>query len=185
MPNDRCYANIRDHFINEKDPGEKKITIIKIYPAPTKKSDLVIAELAQPIVLDDKAQVIPVSPVALQPGDIVTTAGWGFTGPNTQLSNVLVRTDDLEVSVGGGNETIKTKVGLTRDGTPVDPCSGDSGGPLVSWSDAKQGFVLHATLEGAGYDCRLDTTNGDGRWNSVMPHLVWIESVLNGKTSMI
>merc|ERR1712192_44636 len=76
----------------------------------------------------------------------------------------------------------KTKVGRTRSGIPVDACSGDSGGPLLKWSDNFDAFVLHATLNGGGYDCVLNTTDGDGVWNSVFPHTKWIDSFVKGFT---
>ena len=152
---------------------------MNIYGA-SNSSDLVVGELERPVVLDDKAQVINVSSLPLETGDLVTTAGWGLFGPTGHLSNVLRRTE-LEVSVGGEEEIVKTKVGRTTSGIPVDTCSGDSGGPLLKWSDDLDTFVLHATLNGGGYDCLLNTTDGDGVWNSVFPHIEWINSFVRGK----
>ena len=63
----------------------------------------------------------------------------------------------------------------------MDTCSGDSGGPLLKWSEDLDTFVLHATLNGGGYDCLLNTTDGDGIWNSVFPHIQWINSFVRGK----
>ena len=125
-----CYAVVREHIVNAFDEGEVKINIVNIYEAPSKNGDLVVGELERAVVLDSKAQPIVVSSVPLKFGDIVTTAGWGLFGPTGRLSNVLQRTG-LIVSVGGEGEIVKTKVGQTRSGTPVDPCEGDSGGPLL------------------------------------------------------
>ena len=169
---------IREHFVDSADPGEVRINIVSIYGA-SGTSDLVVGELERPVVLDSKAQVVVVSSEPLESGDLVTTAGWGLFGPTGHLSNVLRRTD-LEVSVGGEENIVKTKVGKTRSGIPVDSCSGDSGGPLLKWSDAFDAFVLHATLNGGGYDCILNTTDGDGVWNSVFPHTKWINNFTKG-----
>jgi len=176
--NNRCYAVIREHFVDSADPGEVRINIVNIYGA-SDSSDLVVGELERPVVLDSKAQVVVVSSEPLESGDLVTTAGWGLFGPTGHLSNVLRRTD-LEVSVGGEEEIVKTKVSISRAGIPVDTCSGDSGGPLLKWSDTFDAFVLHATLNGGGYDCILNTTDGDGVWNSVFPHTKWINSFTQG-----
>ena len=177
--NGRCYAVVREHFVNEFDEGEVKINIVNIYEAPSHNSDLVVGELERPVVLDSKAQTIVVSLAPLRSGDWVTTAGWGFFGPTGRLSNVLRRTD-LEVSVGGEGEIVKTKVGQTRSGTPIDPCEGDSGGPLLKWDDVLDTFVLHATLNGGGYDCFHNSSDGDGIWNSVFPHTTWIGGFIRG-----
>ena len=75
---------------------------------------------------------------------------------------------------------MKTKVGRTRLGIPVDPCEGDSGGPLLKWSEDLDDFALHATLNGGGFDCVFNTTDGDGVWNSVFPHLEWINQFVRG-----
>ena len=176
--NNRCFVVAREHFVDSADPGEVKINIVNIYGA-SNSSDLVVGELERPVVLDSKAQVVDVSSMPLQTGDDVTTAGWGLFGPTGHLSNVLRRTD-LEVSVGGKEEIVKTKVGRTSSGIPVDTCSGDSGGPLLKWSEDLDTFVLHATLNGGGYDCLLNTTDGDGIWNSVFPHIQWINSFVRG-----
>ena len=176
--NNRCFAILREHFVDSSDPGEVKINIVSIYGA-SESSDLVVGELERPVVLDSKAQVVVVSSLPLESGDLVTTAGWGLFGPTGHLSNVLRRTD-LEVSVGGEEEIVKTKVGRSRSGIPVDTCSGDSGGPLLKWSDVFDAFVLHATLNGGGYDCILNTTDGDGVWNSVFPHTEWINNFTKG-----
>ena len=165
--------------MNEFDEGEVKINIVNIYEAPSHNSDLVVGELERPVVLDSKAQTIVVSLAPLRSGDWVTTAGWGFFGPTGRLSNVLRRTD-LEVSVGGEGEIVKTKVGQTRSGTPIDPCEGDSGGPLLKWDDVLDTFVLHATLNGGGYDCFHNSSDGDGIWNSVFPHTTWIGGFIRG-----
>ena len=164
--------------MDSADPGEVRINIVNIFGA-SDSSDLVVGELERPVVLDSKAQVIVVASLPLKSGDLVTTAGWGLFGPTGHLSNVLRRTD-LEVSVGGAEEIVKTKVGRSRSGIPVDACSGDSGGPLLKWSDTLDAFVLHATLNGGGYDCVLNSTNGDGVWNSVFPHTKWISNLLKG-----
>ena len=111
--NGRCYAVVREHFVDKSDPGEVRINIVNIYNAPSDSSDLVVGELERPVVLDDKAQVVQVSFQPLEAGDFVTTAGWGLFGPTGHLSNVLRRTE-LEVSVGGKGERVKTKVGKTR-----------------------------------------------------------------------
>jgi len=176
--NNRCYAVIREHFVDSADLGEVRINIVSIYGA-SQSSDLVVGELERPVVLDSKAQVVVVSSEPLKSGDLVTTAGWGLFGPTGHLSNVLRRTD-LEVSVGGEGEIVKTKVGRSRSGIPVDTCSGDSGGPLLKWSDTVDAFVLHATLNGGGYDCLLNSTDGDGVWNSVFPHIQWINNFTKG-----
>jgi len=178
--NNRCYAVVREHFIDSADLGEVRINILSIY-GTSDSSDLVVGELERPVALDSKAQIVAVSSKPLESGDLVTTAGWGLYGPTGHLSNVLRRTE-LEVSVGGEEETVKTKVGRTRSGIPVDACSGDSGGPLLKWSDNFDAFVLHATLNGGGYDCVLNTTDGDGVWNSVFPHTKWINSFVKGFT---
>ena len=178
--NSRCYAVVREHFVDSADPGEVRINIVSIYGA-SDSSDLVVGELERPVALDSKAQVVVVSSKPLESGDLVTTAGWGLFGPTGHLSNVLRRTE-LEVSVGGEEEIVKTKVGRTRSGIPVDTCSGDSGGPLLKWSDTLDAFVLHATLNGGGYDCILNTTDGDGVWNSVFPHTKWINSFVKGRS---
>ena len=176
----RCYIIVREHFIDASDPGEVRINIVSIYAPPSSNpSDLVVGELERPVVLDSKAQVVAVSPLPLETGDAVTTAGWGLFGPTGHLSNVLRRTD-LEVSVGGEEEIVKTKVGRTSSGIPIDTCSGDSGGPLLKWSEDLDDFVLHATLNGGGYDCLLNVTDGDGIWNSVFPHIQWINGFVNG-----
>ena len=92
----------------------------------------------------------------------------------------MLRRTDLEVSVGGEGEIVKTKVGQTRSGTPIDPCEGDSGGPLLKWDDVLDTFVLHATLNGGGYDCFHNSSDGDGIWNSVFPHTAWIGGFIRG-----
>ena len=176
----RCYAVVREHFVNTFDEGEVKINIVNIFEAPSENSDLVVGELERAVVLDNKAQTIKVSSAPLKLGDIVTTAGWGLYGPRGVLSNVLRRTD-LEVSVGGEGEIVKTKVGRSKSGAPIDPCEGDSGGPLLKWSDALDSFVLHATLNGGGYDCFHNSTDGDGIWNSVFPYTTWIENFVKGE----
>ena len=168
----------REHFVDSPDPGEVRINIVSIYGA-SHTSDLVVGELERPVVLDSKAQVVVVSSEPLEAGDLVTTAGWGLFGPTGHLSNVLRRTE-LEVSVGGEEEIVKTKDGKTRSGIPIDPCSGDSGGPLLKWSDFHDAFAMYATLNGGGYDCVLNSTNGDGVWNSVFPHTEWISNFTKG-----
>ena len=178
-PNNRCFGVVREHFVDSVDDGEVKITIVNIYAPPSNSSDLVVGELERPVVLDSKAQVVKVSSEPLEAGEIVTTAGWGLFGPTGHLSNVLRHTD-LEVSVGGEEEMVKTKVGRTRLGIPVDPCEGDSGGPLLKWSEDLDDFALHATLNGGGYDCLLNSTDGDGLWNSVFPHIQWINNFVKG-----
>ena len=54
-------------------------------------------------------------------------------------------------------------------------------GPLLKWSEERNSFVLHATLKGGGYDCHEDSIDGDGVWNSVFPHLAWIDSFAKGE----
>ena len=178
--NNRCYAVVREHFVNSFDEGEVKINIVNIYEAPSENNDLVVGELERPVVLDSKAQTIAVSTLPLKAGDIVTTAGWGLFGPTGGLSNVLLRRG-LIVSVGGEGEIVRTKVGRSKSGTPIDPCEGDSGGPLLKWSDDLGTYALHATLNGGGYDCIQDSINGDGIWNSVFPHTKWIENFVRGE----
>ena len=177
--NGRCFAVVREHYVNAPDEGEVRINILKVYETP-ESSYLVIGELERKVSLDDKAQKIVVSSQTLRPGDVVHTAGWGLFGPTGHLSNVLRRTE-LEVSVGGEGEIVKTKVGRSITGILIDACSGDSGGPLLKWSDALDTFVLHATLNGGGYDCILNTTDGDGVWNSVFPHIKWIDNFVKGE----
>ena len=111
--NGRCYAVVREHFVDKSDPGEVRINIVNIYNPPSDSSDLVVGELERAVALDDKAQVVQVSSQPLEAGEFVTTAGWGLFGPTGHLSNVLRRTE-LEVSVGGKGERVKTKVGRTR-----------------------------------------------------------------------
>ena len=182
--NGRCYAVVREHFVDKSDPGEVRINIVNIYNAPSDSSDLVVGELERAVALDDKAQVVQVSSEPLEAGEFVTTAGWGLFGPTGHLSNVLRRTE-LEVSVGGREEFVKTKVGKNKLGIPVDPCEGDSGGPLLKWSDSFEAFVLYATLNGRGYDCFLNSTDGDGFWNSVFPHISWINNFTKGKKTFV
>ena len=178
--NGRCYAVVRDHYVDAQDNGEVRINIVRIYEPPSNTSDLVVGELERPVALDSKAQIIGVSSQALSPGDKVTTAGWGLFGPTGRISNVLRRTE-LEVKVGGEQEIVRTKVGVSKSGTPIDPCQGDSGGPLLKWSDALDDFVLYATLNGGGYDCLLNSTDsGGGIWNSVFPFSDWINGFVKG-----
>ena len=155
---------------------------MSIYEA-SDSSDLVVGKLERPVALDEKAKAVVVSSLPLETGDIVSTAGWGLFGPSGHLSNVLRRTD-LEVSVRGKEEIVKTKVGRCKTGIPVDTCSGDSGGPLLKWCDGFDAFVLQATLKGGGYDCVLNTTNGDGIWNFVFPHIEWIKSFAKGEFNL-
>ena len=167
--------------MDDQDDGEVIINIARIYEPPSATSDLVVGELERPVALDRKAQIIGVSSQALRAGDVVTSAGWGLFGPAGRISNVLRRTE-LEVKVGGEQEIVKTKVGISKSGTPIDPCQGDSGGPLLKWSDAVDNFVLYATLNGGGYDCLLNSTDsGGGIWNSVLPHINWINVFVRGK----
>ena len=148
------------------------------------KGDLAILELVEPAVIDDQtSRLVRVSSEQLQPGDLVRTAGWGFTSSTGGLSNVLVTTE-LEVSQGGSEEQVLTKVSTTKSGAPVDPCDGDSGGPLLKWSEDRNDFVLHATLLGGGYDCDENSFDGDGQWNNVFPHLAWIDSYVKGRFSL-
>ena len=67
------------------------------------------------------------------------------------------------------------------EGRLTDPCKGDSGGPLAikrngEWelvgvlkvnTYLSQGGRYIATMifQGEGYDCRTNTTSGDGKWS--------------------
>ena len=181
IPNNNCVAYIGDHFVDEKDPNEQQINLLKVHNF---KGDLAVIELAKPAVIDNKtSRVVHVSSEQLQAGNIVRTAGWGFTDSKGGLSNVLVTTE-LEVSQGGSEEEVLTKVKTTKSGAPVDPCDGDSGGPLLKWSEERTDFVIHATLLGGGYDCANNRIDGDGQWNNVFPHLAWIDSYVRGRLSL-
>ena len=180
QPNGRCYATIRDHFVDSEDPGEAKINIKAIFPASEETSDLVVVELEREVVLDEKAKLIDISEEPLEPGDVTTTAGWGLTDTTGYLSNVLRRTD-LKVSVGGTAEIIETEVGRTRTGQPIDTCQGDSGGPLLKWSSVKEAFLLFATVMGGGFNCATGDTKGGGKWNSVYPHREWVKAFIRGE----
>lgn len=55
--------------------------------------------------------------------------------------------------------------------------------PMLKWNDLQDGFVLYATLQGGGYDCRnrqLNTAYQDGVWNSVVPYFEWIKPFVEG-----
>ena len=180
-PNNRCYATIRDHYVNSLDPGEVRINIADIFPASEGTSDLVVVELEREVNLDENAKLIEISEKPLEPGDLTITAGWGFTGRRGPLSNVLRRTE-LKVSVGGTAERIETEVGTTRTGQPIDTCGGDSGGPLLKWSSLKDAFLLFATVFGGGFNCKTGGTVGGGKWNSVFPHREWVKAFIRGKS---
>ena len=50
--NGRCYAVVREHYVNNIDPGEVKINIVKIHKA-SDSSDLVVGELERGVALDE------------------------------------------------------------------------------------------------------------------------------------
>ena len=180
LPNNNCVAYIGDHFVDEKDPNEQRINLLKVHNF---EGDLAVIELAEPAVIDDiTSRLVHISSEQLERGDIVRTAGWGFTDSKGGLSNVLVTTE-LEVSQGGSESLVETKVKRTKSGVPVDTCEGDSGGPLLKWSEERNDFVLHATLLGGGYDCVEDRSDGDGVWNNVFPHLAWLDYFAKGVCS--
>ena len=170
-------AILREHDLNRHDPGKKEISIKTVHLVPGQSdSDLAVIELDEPVVLDDKANIVEVSRSPLEPRDFVTTAGWGMTGRGSVGSNVLLKAE-LEVSRVEGILTY-TKVKVVK-GVAVDPCHGDSGGPLVKWRDESESWTLAATLQGGGYSCSLGATEGDGLWNSVAQHYDWIQSLLS------
>ena len=150
-------AILRDHYTSQNDTGEEWIDISEVHLKPGGDIDFIIIELARDVILDDKADIIPVSQVSVNIGDNVLTAGWGrvdnIHGPTVlqiatlQVSNV---TDGI----------VRTLVNVDNRGVPIDPCAGDSGGPLVIREDSH--WKLVGTLIGAGYDCQTNTTHGDG-----------------------
>lgn len=110
------------------------------------------------------AQVIAIASSPLLADDWVSATGWGLTGPTGTLSNIL-RRSNLQISKGGRGEKIFTKVSKNLKGEFVDTCSGDSGGPLLKWCDERDGYEIHGTVHGKGYDCYDDKVNGTGCQN--------------------
>ena len=170
LPNGKCFAVIAEHFVDQLDPGEQIIPLLKVHRF-SENQDLAIVELVEPAVIDNKtSKVIRVSTEELEAGDVVMTAGWGLTGAQGGLSKVLVYTN-LEVSKGGSDVFVNTKVKITKAGVPVDPCEGDSGGPLLKYHEDSDGYErveIHATLHGGGYDCVQNKTSGEGEWNNAL-----------------
>ena len=179
----QCVAIVKDHDRTIKEVGEREIDILAVHSPPSGDSDLALAELAQAVVLDSRAQLVRMAGERLQAGDLVLSLGWGqaFQGPRARtrafpdtLLKVLLRVSEVDIS---GDHTF-TAVGKTNNtNIPVDPCDGDSGGPLLFKKDGE--WLLYATLRGGGYDCQDDKTRGDGLWNSLAPHNFWIRDVIN------
>jgi hypothetical protein len=172
----QCYAVIRQHDLTVKEAWERKIDISQVHRPPFGNSDLALAELAEAVVLDSRAQPVKIATERLRVDDLVLHLGWGqaFQGafPDTLLK-VQLRVSEVDPS----SDQTFTAVGATELGIPVDPCDGDSGGPLLYRKDGE--WQLYATLQGGGNDCEDDKTSGDGVWNSLAHHNDWIRDVIN------
>jgi len=174
----KCVAFIRDHDTRRLDTDEVMIDMRKIHLKPGRYIDFLIVELVRSVNLDKRANPIPVSQSAVKIGQKVITAGWGLVAHNKW--HPILQTASLEVS-SVRNGYVGTKVGYNNRGVPIDPCGGDSGGPLVIRE--ANGDKLVGALIGNGYDCRDDTTNGDGLWTDVTYHYDWINSVIHSGRS--
>lgn len=172
----QCYAVIRQHDLTVKEAWERKIDISQVHRPPFGNSDLALAELAEAVVLDSRAQPVKIATERLRVDDLVLHLGWGraFQGafPDTLLK-VQLRVSEVDPS----SDQTFTAVGANELGIPVDPCDGDSGGPLLYKKDGE--WELYATLQGGGYDCEDDKTSGVGIWNSLAHHNDWIRDVIN------
>ena len=113
-----------------KEAWERKIDISQVHRPPFGNSDLALAELAEAVVLDSRAQPVKIATERLRVDDLVLHLGWGqaFQGafPDTLLK-VQLRVSEVDPS----SDQTFTAVGATELGIPVDPCDGDSGGPLL------------------------------------------------------
>ena len=173
----QCYAVVKQHDLTVKEAWERKIDVKDVYSPPFGNSDLALAELAEAVVLDSRAQLVRMAGERLQAGDLVLHLGWGqaFQGafPDTLLK-VLLRVSEVDAT---GDNTFTEVGSIAKLGIPVDPCDGDSGGPLLFRKNGE--WQLYATLQGGGYDCEDGKTRGDGIWNSLAPHNDWIRDVIN------
>lgn len=120
MPNNKCFAFLGDHYVDVKERDQQKINLLKVQNF---EGDLAVIELVNPAVIDNQtSKVVHVSSEQLQAGDVVRTAGWGLTdaSPTGVQSNVLVTTE-MEISKGGNETLVYTKVKTTAAGAPIDP----------------------------------------------------------------
>lgn len=110
-------------------------------------NDIAVVILAEDIEFNEKVQPIKVSTSPVPDNEKVTSAGWGYTTYNGEISNDLhwmsqTVVNAEECAEASPGETITGKIcALDTAGNGQSVCFGDTGGPLVDSNDELVGVV--------------------------------------------
>ena len=181
-----CVAHFRDLKTGRTnhEPGQFFIPITKVFYKEGIGSDLAVIKLKNKVEehpeYSNGAALSPIRLATENPniGDKCLTAGWGLTGYNEEAS---VELRSLELKVTSAVDIWVYTSNFDDEGRLTDTCKGDSGGPLAIWRDGV--WELVGVLKGEGYDCRTNTTNGDGQWSSVAVQRTWVFNQIYGRAT--
>ncbi|XP_064627798.1 tryptase-like isoform X2 [Lineus longissimus] len=191
-------ARVGEHNMFKDQGTHKDIDVEKIILFPKRSApetlnmDIALMKLVRPVRLTGHINVacLPEADDALPPGTTVTTAGWGHTKEDGDVSNILRHVAVPIVSNADCNNAYRLieelNVGLNVTDDMIcagvlgkggkDACQFDSGGPMMLKLDDQ--WIVTGIVS-TGYGCARSSF--PGIYTRVQSYLPWIEDTIDSE----
>ncbi|CAF3034774.1 unnamed protein product [Rotaria sp. Silwood2] len=198
------YVLTAAHCINKKDPNKiiikaglhnsqsddeqeprrqvkkiRRIIMHQGYNSETLENDLVILELADPLIFNDYVQPVCLPDSDVKTNSLLVVLGWGDEKAGSNALYLLKQsTATVMDACKNVDDYDKTKVFCIVDLTHKSSvCKGDSGGPALQKHGGR--WVIEGVLS-HGDDCKAEPGEYQNVFVRVFAYLPWINNIIDG-----